>query len=69
MKTVVDETLCPLCQHANSCGVDKTTPCWCSTTTIPKEALEQIPDHLRKKVCICKKCAEKFAATKVQELK
>ncbi|WP_282942123.1 cysteine-rich CWC family protein [Paenibacillus sp. RC67] len=52
---------CPFCGNENECSVE-TGDCWCFHTKIPQELRDQIPDELRGKVCICRKCVEEFKA-------
>lgn len=39
------------------------TDCWClkSEVSFPQALLKQVPQHLRDKSCICKRCALTFA--------
>ncbi len=60
---------CPLCQQDNDCGVKGSEPCWCTVTRIAPELLEQIPEQLRRKACVCKTCADKFNQVEVKEIK
>lgn len=55
-----NELLCPLCQGNNHCGVDASQSCWCMQRTIPKNLLEQVPDLLKNKACICQRCLEQY---------
>ncbi|MEW6991901.1 cysteine-rich CWC family protein [Colwelliaceae bacterium 6441] len=69
MNTKIDDSLCPLCQLNNQCGVNDAEPCWCTTTEIASELLKNIPVHLRNKSCICKSCADKFNLEHIKEVK
>ena len=51
-----DIELCPLCLQPNLCQVDNGHNCWCMTMNIPQKVLDQLPDHLKGKSCICKNC-------------
>ncbi|WP_084671884.1 cysteine-rich CWC family protein [Halopseudomonas pelagia] len=54
-------TLCPLCGGANTCQPAQAghfdVPCWCTTTTISKEALARVPAEVGDKACLCPGCA------------
>lgn len=60
MPTKIDDQYCPLCQQSNHCGINKTTPCWCTTTNISRELLSKVPEQLSGKACVCQQCIEKF---------
>lgn len=60
MQTTLDQTLCPLCQDNNLCGINNDEPCWCVSSDIKRELLDSVPIALVKKSCICKKCIDKF---------
>ena len=57
---------CPICKEKNLClnlgETDKEKACWCNEPSIkfPEELLSQVSPELRKKACICKKCALAF---------
>jgi hypothetical protein len=57
---LIDDSICPLCQSNNQCGIDENTPCWCINATISKELISQIPTDLKDKSCICQLCITKF---------
>jgi hypothetical protein len=64
--------LCPLCAKDNACGnvinnnlacdEKKKLTCWCQDPNIqfPPELLQQVPDELKNKTCICQSCAMEF---------
>lgn len=54
--------VCPLCGRANDCGMVKSPdkPCWCTNEVFPKELLEQVPEELKHKACICYRCLKEF---------
>ncbi len=71
MKITVDASCCPLCGGGNRClpskmGVSgKDIPegaCWCADPNLrfPEALLQQVPEHLRRKACICKTCVENY---------
>jgi hypothetical protein len=55
--------LCPLCNKDNCCGnisaCGSKTSCWCRSPEInfPAKLLNQIPNAVKNKACICKACA------------
>ena len=52
---------CPLCNQANHCGlISGEEPCWCANRVIPKSLLEQIPEQLKNKACICNQCLNSY---------
>ncbi|WP_066718473.1 cysteine-rich CWC family protein [Clostridium sp. Marseille-P299] len=58
-----NKKLCPLCGKENNCGYEKGSDhfsCWCTTTEVPKELREQIPEELKGKACICYDCIMKY---------
>ncbi|QQE10610.1 cysteine-rich CWC family protein [Planctomycetota bacterium] len=60
--TSINEKLCPLCNQPNNCHMHQTEAgeCWCIAVTIPQELLDQIPEYLKNKACICKTCVDNF---------
>lgn len=61
----LDPTRCPLCGQSNQCvgEVERVTgvkqpPCWCNQITFETELLARIPEHARRKACICAACAQ-----------
>ncbi|MBQ6656086.1 MAG: cysteine-rich CWC family protein [Ottowia sp.] len=52
---------CPLCGEPNGCiaaaGAPAGTPCWCANATFTPELLARVPPALRRKACICARCA------------
>ena len=71
MNSEIDETKCPLCGKDNACLNVKCSggpenKCWCNREqfTFPEKLLSQIPDHLRRKACICQACVEAYHTAK-----
>jgi prepilin-type processing-associated H-X9-DG protein/prepilin-type N-terminal cleavage/methylation domain-containing protein len=56
--------LCPLCGGANECQLCSPAvhqgPCWCVRVEIPAALLARVPEPLRDRACICRKCVEQF---------
>ncbi|MDO6445220.1 cysteine-rich CWC family protein [Colwellia sp. 1_MG-2023] len=63
MADLVDSSICPLCQTANKCGVNKAEPCWCTKEKVPAELIAQVSDKYVNKSCICQACIEKYNLT------
>jgi len=57
---LIDDSICPLCQSNNQCGIDSKSPCWCTKEGIPRELISQVPTELKNKACICQACINKF---------
>jgi prepilin-type N-terminal cleavage/methylation domain-containing protein/prepilin-type processing-associated H-X9-DG protein len=55
---------CPLCGGPNECQLCSPAthkgPCWCAQVEIPAALLARVPEHLRNRACICRKCVEQF---------
>ena len=52
--------VCPLCGGPNECGgAASKDQCWCSTVTIPHEALATMPADAWHRICICPGCAQR----------
>ena len=52
--------VCPVCGRPNECGgAASKDRCWCSTVTIPHEALAAVPADARHRICICPRCAQR----------
>lgn len=60
MNTTIEQSLCPLCQQNNFCGVNGDEPCWCVTSDIKRDLLAQVPVELSGKSCVCQQCIDKF---------
>ncbi|PQJ55134.1 hypothetical protein BTO11_03205 [Psychrosphaera saromensis] len=47
-----------------ACDAEKKLTCWCQDPNIqfPPELLQQVPDELKNKTCICQSCAMAFKA-------
>jgi len=56
--------ICPLCGGANECQLCSPAAhqgaCWCAKMEMPDELLARVPEHLRNRACICRRCVEKF---------
>jgi len=52
--------VCPLCGKPNNCQAELPQTCWCNNVTVPKELIEQVPEQLKRKACICLNCIEQF---------
>ena len=52
---------CPLCGGPNACACVKTgrtdAPCWCTDVTFSQSLLDQVPDALKGRACVCAACA------------
>ncbi|MCD8509703.1 MAG: cysteine-rich CWC family protein [Bacillus sp. (in: Bacteria)] len=49
---------CPLCGGDNRCDV--LNACWCSKESFPEGLLDLVPEELKNKACICKKCLQQY---------
>jgi len=68
--TVPDEqSRCPICQLNNRCGVNDTTPCWCTLEKVPAELIAQLSDEQKDKVCICQACIKNFNLENIKEVR
>lgn len=64
----IDPKICPLCGKPNHCAYQAGRPhtdCWCVTTSVPKELLQQIPADKRRKACVCQACVNEFNEQKM----
>lgn len=54
-------TDCPLCGAPNDCAPAQSgsfdTPCWCASVTVSGCALAAVPEPLRNRACLCRRCA------------
>ncbi len=64
-----DDTICPLCQQQNQCGIAAEHACWCTKVKVPSELTQQVPASLKNNVCICQACIEKFNIDNAQPAK
>ena len=55
-----DLQACPFCHGINECMAFSDNPCWCMDQGIPAELIELVPDHLKRKSCICILCIKAF---------
>ncbi|MDD5139011.1 MAG: cysteine-rich CWC family protein [Verrucomicrobiales bacterium] len=62
--------LCPLCGGPNDCQRCSVAavkgPCWCAQVEIPAALLARVPENLRNRACICRRCAESFNRASTQ---
>ncbi|MBM7060371.1 cysteine-rich CWC family protein [Pseudomonas sp. UL073] len=60
--TTVDPSRCPLCGQSNTCTQSDPArageDCWCFTAKIDPAALQRIPPELRRRACLCPRCAQ-----------
>ncbi len=60
----VDPCRCPLCGKPNHCAMEQAqadrehAPCWCTREQFSAHLLQQVPDALRGKACICQACVQ-----------
>ena len=55
-----DDSICPLCQQKNRCGVKAASNCWCMNTQVPEVLLAKIPAHLEGISCVCNACIDRY---------
>ena len=66
MKTpqAADPCRCPLCGGPNHCAMEQPqpdathAPCWCTREQFSAQLLQQVPDVLRGRACICPACVK-----------
>jgi prepilin-type N-terminal cleavage/methylation domain-containing protein/prepilin-type processing-associated H-X9-DG protein len=55
---------CPLCGGPNDCQLCSPDapkgPCWCTRVEVPDALLARVPEALRNRACICRKCIASF---------
>ena len=54
---------CPLCERPNHCAMEQpqagqNEPCWCTREQFGAALLQQVPEALRGKACICQACVQ-----------
>lgn len=60
----VDPCRCPLCGAPNHCAMEQSLaggsqqPCWCTRAQFSAQLLQQVPEPLRGKACICPACVK-----------
>ncbi|TXI69893.1 MAG: hypothetical protein E6Q49_13305 [Limnohabitans sp.] len=60
----IDACHCPLCGSPNHCAMERPqagseqAPCWCSREQFSAQLLQQVPEPLRGKACICQSCVK-----------
>jgi hypothetical protein len=58
VRTMSDETRCPLCDGPNRCGIAAgQTDCWCFTSAVPEDVRARVADEDQGRRCICQRCA------------
>lgn len=61
--SAIDPSRCPLCGQSNRCS-QASAPntdaqdCWCFSAPIDPAALQRIPAELRRRACLCPRCAQ-----------
>ena len=55
--------LCPLCGQPNRCAMEQPQagqhePCWCTREQFGAALLQQVPEALRGRACICQACVQ-----------
>jgi hypothetical protein len=57
---VIDPALCPICGQPNHCrlvaGAHSNEECWCFRVRFPPSLLARVPEHARRRACICQRC-------------
>jgi prepilin-type N-terminal cleavage/methylation domain-containing protein/prepilin-type processing-associated H-X9-DG protein len=60
----INPALCPLCGGPNDCQLCTPDaykgPCWCARAEIPDALLARVPEALRNRACLCRKCIASF---------
>lgn len=59
----IDRSRCPLCGGENDCTAAKGeghSVCWCMSAKIPRGLLERIPQEMRGRACVCRRCVEDY---------
>jgi len=49
-----------LCHTKNICQANTDNSCWCHDVIVPQKLLDLVPEKLKGKSCICRRCIEKF---------
>ncbi len=60
---MIEKGKCPICGKTNQCAItlgEEPSTCWCMTTKIPKDLLNNIPDEYRNISCVCKECVKNY---------
>ena len=64
LPSAVDPCHCPLCGSPNLCAMEQPqaggvqAPCWCTREQFSAQLLQQVPEPLRGKACICQACVK-----------
>ena len=57
---LIDPARCPLCGQLNQCllagGAHSNEECWCFRVRFPPSLLARVPEHARRRACICQRC-------------
>ncbi|MDO5521994.1 MAG: cysteine-rich CWC family protein [bacterium] len=59
----VNKGICPICGKENGCAFQRGLShdkCWCEEVKVPHGLLDQVPEELKRKACICRNCIEQF---------
>ena len=60
----IDPCRCPLCGQPNHCAMEQPgavgmqEPCWCTRAQFSVQLLQQVPEPLKGKACICQACVQ-----------
>ena len=60
MTLEIDESLCPFCHTENKCSALSSQQCWCFSVEVPKALQALVPEHKKRKACICQLCVDQF---------
>lgn len=59
MSKLEEHRICPICGEDNGCKIGN-KDCWCTDFEFPEGLINMVPEDKRRKVCVCKNCAEKY---------
>jgi len=59
-KDIIDMYACPFCHLENSCGINNSSPCWCTQQKVPPALIDLVPEHIKNKACICNNCISQY---------
>lgn len=64
IRTICQPEKCPLCGQPNDCQLCTHAAykglCWCVHLKMPEELLAQVPENLKDRGCICRRCVVAF---------
>ena len=60
MSEPVNDAICPFCLELNQCQAHETGDCWCDQVVIPGQLLDLVPEQLKRRVCICRRCLQAY---------